>query len=246
MNLNSFKGGAVAAVLTAATLFATDVGAATMYEGTYDATSVNTNGNDHTVWLPGLFTGVSAYWQFAPNPGSFVVGANNATAQLSGTIQNNGVSNYQMQVDVSYELRNPNVPGDTTKNGGGAYDGTWSFFDIAKATITGIGDLSGLSLILSVYPDPQVEDIPFQLGEGANDKNSGLGASGWFSWETQISQIYIGPDAFDSKKHGDINLNLRLNPDSNIPDQVPLPAAAFLLIAGLGGLGGLRMYKRKS
>ena len=39
----------------------------TNYEGTYAATSVTTNGNQHTVWLPHLFESVSAYWQFAPD-----------------------------------------------------------------------------------------------------------------------------------------------------------------------------------
>jgi hypothetical protein len=242
MNMNFFKGGATAVILSAATLFGATADAATMYEGTYKATSVNTGGNDHTVWLPGLFGNVNAYWQFAPEDGKFKVGENNETAHLTGRIQNNVSTNLQMDVDVSYVLRTPNVPGDTVKQGGGTYDGTWSFFDISSAIMTGVGDLEGLTLTLSAFPNPDVEDIPFQLGDGANDKNGGLGGAGWFSWFVEVTDNYNGPDWFNSvdlgaKKHGDININLA---------PVPVPAAGLLLLAGLGGLGAMRMRKKAS
>ncbi|WP_299963275.1 PEP-CTERM sorting domain-containing protein [uncultured Roseobacter sp.] len=248
MRFDMMKAGAVAVTLTVGSLFGAEAQAATQYEGLYDATSVTTGSNDHSVWLPNLFNGASAYWQFAPDAGSLAVASGNSTADLTGTIQNNSVSNYQMNVDVSYALRNPNVPGDKVKTGGGNYDGTWSFFDIVSATLTGIGDLAGLTLTLSAFPDPLKEDIPFQLGEGANDKNAGLGASGWFSWTAAVDSSYTGPSAFASAqgKHGDINVNLALDDDGNNPSPVPVPGAGLLMLAGLGGLGAMRMRKRKN
>lgn len=241
MSIDFVKSGVMAVALSAAALFGGEAKAATMYEGVYEATSVTTNGNDHTVWLPGLFSGVDAYWQFASGPGQFKVGANNTTASLTGVIQNNVTSNYQMSVDINYGLRTPNVQGDTIKTGGGTNDGSWSFYDIVSATITGLGDLDGLILSLTAYPDPGVEDIPFQLGEGANDKNPGLGGAGWFSWVAVTDADYTGPTPINSaqtrQRHGDININL-------VP--VPLPAPVLLLLAGLGGLGTLRMRRKNA
>ena len=193
-----------------------------------------------------MFSGVNAYWQFAPENGKLAVGASNATAHLTGRIQNNVSTSYQMDVDVSFALREENEAGDTIKQGGGKYDGTWSFMDMTAATFTGVGALDGLVLSLSAFPDPSVEDIPFQLGEGANDKNTGLGGAGWFRWFAEVSEDYVGPSPFNSvdlgsRRHGDINLNLEL-----IPTPVPLPAAGMMLLAGLGGLGALRMRQKKS
>lgn len=239
MNFNYVKSGALAVALSAAAMFAGEAKAATMYEGTYKATNVMTSGNAHTVWLPGLFSGTSAYWQFVPGPGKFKVGTDNATASLIGTIENNGTSNYQMAIDINYALRTPNVQGDTIKTGGGTNDGSWSFFDIASATMTGIGDLQGLVLNLLAYPDPGVEDVPFQLGEGANDKNPGLGGAGWFSWVAVTDATYTGPSPINSVQtnagHGDININLT---------PVPLPAAGIMMLMGLAGFGTLRMRRK--
>ncbi|MFL4468914.1 VPLPA-CTERM sorting domain-containing protein [Tateyamaria armeniaca] len=223
--------------------------AVTIYSGSYEATSVTTGGNDHTVWLPGLFSGVGAYWQFASGTGDFVVGAGNATAMLDGRIDNNGNSNLQFDLDIDLVLRNPNAPGGGgTKDGGidggltpaerAALKSTWSFYDIQSATLTGVGVLDGLVMTMIGFPQAP-GDIPFQLGESANDKNQGLGVSGWFSWriDSQATNTnYVARPNGSSNSHGDININI---------SAVPLPSAGLLLIGGVGALGAIRARRKK-
>lgn len=248
MNLSVFKSVTAAVGISAAVLCASSAGAVvvspTDYEGSYAATSVTTGGNQHTVWLPNLFAGVNAYWQFVGGPGTFVVGVDNATATLDGVIQNNVESGYQFDLDVDYALRDPNEVG----TGGGKKGGidapldnsiidTWSFFDMTSATLTGLGDLAGLTLTLATFPD--LDKFPFQLGEGANDKDNGLGGANWFSWDVATDANYQGPSVSDSSgnQHGDINVQLT---------PVPLPAGGLFLIAGIAGLGAMRRRKATS
>lgn len=236
----------ISAVVTASSFVTLDsANAATIYEGQYDATSVTSNGNDHTVWLPNLFSGVSNYWQFASGSGDFSVSEGNATASLSGRIVNNGNADLFFDVDVQYALR---LSSGTSIKGGGFDSGadraaiidTWSYFDISAATLTGFGELGGLELSLTAFP-AQSQDIPFQLGESANDKNSGLGASGWFSWDISGSAAngFTANPNGNRNSHGDINLNLSVS-------EVPVPAAGLLMVGAIGALGALRRRRKKA
>jgi hypothetical protein len=238
MTFSMIKQSVVAIAIVAATAFGTGATAATDYEGVYDATSVNTNGNLHTLWLPDLFSSpsVNAYWQFVPNPGKFKVAAGNATAHLTGTIVNNVMNNLSMMVDIAYTLRNPNQPGTGGFKGGSgdvSDAANWSFFTMTLATLTGTGDLGGLQLSLT-----EIASVPFQLGDGANDKNPGLGASGWFTWvvDSQASNTTYSAQA--SPGHGDVNLNLKLAP-------IPLPATGILLVGAIGALGAAAARKKR-
>lgn len=241
----------ITAAVTASTFVTLDsANAAVMYEGQYDATSVTTNGNDHSVWLPNLFSGVSNYWQFETGAGDFSVGAGNATASLGGRIVNNGNADLTFDLDIQYMLRPNNAAGTSVKDFGFDYDqdaaeraaiiDTWSFFDISAATLTGFGDLAGLELSLTAFPTlPQ--DIPFQLGESANDKNTGLGASGWFTWDISGSAAngFTANPNGNGNRHGDINVNLNVA-------AVPVPAAGLLMMGAIGAMGALRRRKKKA
>ncbi|WP_300032094.1 VPLPA-CTERM sorting domain-containing protein [uncultured Roseobacter sp.] len=250
MNMNIFKAGAVAVAVSAMSLFATDADAATA-DG-FAATSVTTGGNDHTVWLPGLIGGVDAYWQFEGGAGSFVTRDDKASATLDGRIINNKDSMLQLDVAVEFNRLDPDQPGGGgTKNGGldsslsaaekQAIKDTWSFYDMTSATLTGVAGtlLDGLTLTLTSYPLAP-KDIPFQLGESANDKNQGYGGAGWFTWVATTTSDYAGPAVRSTGdtgagRHGDFNLNLTA---------VPLPAAGWMLIAAFGGLGVMRARKK--
>ncbi len=205
------------------------------YDGTYAATSVNTAGNDHTFWLNGLIDGgADNYWQFDGGSGVFTVAGDNATANLTGTIRNNVHATFALIVDVTFALRGLGDEGDIIPNNGtleykgsshGGDPSMWAFYDMTTASLTGADDLAGLLLSLTTFGPPA------QLGDGANDKNAGLGAAQWFSWTVEENTTKYAFESSTGRQHGDINLNL---------SPVPVPAAGLLLIGAIGSLGFAR------
>ena len=248
MNLSYLKGGCVAAVVATTALLGSNAQAAT-YTGDFDATSVNTGGNDHTFWFVGLLGETShdtanRYWQFDSDGGTF--SSDGATASLTGTIVNNVLAGYDFLVNVAFSYRGTGDDGD---NDGGVLDGdvdkkgsahggdpfTWDFYDMTSATLTGTGASSVGNWIELTQRGPV-----FQVGDGANDKSSGLGASGWFDW-TLYNKRYVtaAGDGKCNEGYGDINVNL-------VPSPVPLPAAGLLLIGAVGALGAAARRKSKT
>lgn len=228
---------------------------AATYTGDFDATSVNTGGNDHTFWFVGLLGETShdtanRYWQFDSDGGTF--SSDGATASLTGTIVNNVLAGYDFLVNVAFSYRGTGDDGD---NDGGVLDGdvdkkgsahggdpfTWDFYDMTSATLTGTGVISS-----GFWMELTQRGPVFQVGDGANDKSSGLGASGWFDWTLYrecVSVVATGSSAGgaceENSGYGDINVNL-------VPSPVPLPAAGLLLIGAVGALGAAARRKSKA
>ncbi len=113
-------------------------------------------------------------------------------------------------------------PNRTCVAGGPVEFDDWSFFHLTSGTAVGTGLLDGVAFDLFNKSGHNP-----QAGNGANAlENTDLGFSMWFDWmSTGVSEVN-GYHVVASG-NGDINSDL---------EAVPLPAAGWMLIAGLGGL----------
>lgn len=199
----------------------TAVMATSSFATVYHATNVTSGSQDHTFYFNPAIGGPNKHWQF-DGVGIFTVNGSGAgaTATLTGEIVQNGSPGNRFGVDLSFQgAAGPN--GSGLKCGGGCGDSAnWQFFQSITGSLTGLaGSVLGTVLDLS-----HRNGTPYpQLGNGANDKNSGYGFSTWFSVDGRSGQ------------YGDINLNL---------SPVPLPAGVILLLTGLAGLGAARRFKK--
>ena len=103
------------------------------------------------------------------------------------------------------------------------------------ATLEGTGSIAGM--LINLFVNDVNDEKPAQLGLGGSwfSGNTSLeGFATWLTWEVVDNG---GHTDFASSGSGDINWLLG---DSSTTTTVPLPAAGWLLIAGLGGLAAMR------
>jgi hypothetical protein len=109
--------------------------------------------------------------------------------------------------------------------------------NLTGGTLIGTGILAGLNLTVTRKPidGPWATQIGGSNGtnNGANNKNKNFGMANWFMINVTTATCRICSNnsviANLNGKQGDINIDL-------VP--VPVPAAGFLLIGGLGALAG--------
>ena len=221
--MNIFKTRHLAAALCVGILSLGSAHAATQNPGVYDASSVTTNHNDHTLWLPGVFGSGSNYWQFLDGASVFEVTEHGAVLDAVATQNGSGDGHREVRVHLTLDHAEE---GASIKCAWTSTCDTsdWDFFSYVSGTITGVSDdLAGLVL------DMMQHGPLAQLGTGANDKSGVFGFSSWFKLSAGDNNHYNGH--LDLSRHGDLNLELA---------PVPLPAAGWMLLAGFAGLAGLR------
>lgn len=158
----------------------------------------------HALWMPGIDTQLV----FEPDPGTFTEYAD-GTATLSGHAVRAGDAGTGFDVSVTLSGYTETAPAGSPKkelasgayaeNGGPVDTSTFTYYTTFSGTLTGFGNWAGASLTITrVGP-------AFQVGEGANNKNVGFGASAWFTWQvtSQPNGGYLQPTG-----QGDFNLDL--------------------------------------
>jgi hypothetical protein len=163
-------------------------------------------GTDHAVWLPGISTNLI----FFPEPGQWAEFPD-GTARLTGTVRSrtNLSSGFVIDVHLSGFQTNP-PPGSPKKdldssayvnNGGPVNPATWHYYTNFTGTLAGFGVYDGAVLnIMRTGP-------AWQVGFGANNKNTNFGASAWFTW-TVVQQRFLGPPLPNGQ--GDFNVDIRI------------------------------------
>ena len=102
---------------------------------------------------------------------------------------------------------------------------TWRYYELdTGGTLTGLSDMLGVTLTLDHKPADK--SLLFQVGEGANGKNLGMGLSGWFSYSSSNTSLIASGG-------GDINVDL-----------TPVPEPSTLALMGLG-LGAVVLRRRR-
>ncbi|MCP4203253.1 MAG: hypothetical protein GY769_15120, partial [bacterium] len=160
----------------------------------------------HAFWLPGISD------DFIFEPAGDFIPFDDGTALMTGTIRNLNNLNEAFEVDVQLSGRvdPPGVPPGSPKkelldsayseNGGPIDTSTFSYYTGLTGILTGIDDFQGAVL--------QIDRTgpAFQIGKGANNKNTNYGASAWFDWVV-LSQpddtSVVLPDG-----QGDINVDI--------------------------------------
>ncbi len=225
--------------------------AAPLAVGTYDA--LNYNGV-RAVWTPGgtptfnsksfvTGNGAGATWSFDPGSEFVYTGGK---ARLRGTATNVGQSALKFDFDLKFDVKESgNTPYCQQAGAGSMHDcsttdagidpSDWTFFSLTSALIQGSAGSHMAGLIYSFVSN---EKHAPQAGEAANAlEETGLGFSMWFNWTLggEATSEFAGLYDFNSYGKGDINIDLELNPGGG--GVIPLPAAGWLLLAGIGGLG---------
>ena len=159
---------------------------------------------EHAFYLPGISN------DFVFEPAGDFVPFNDGTATLSGTIRNLNNDAEAFTVDVQVWGRTDIAPAGSPKkelldsayseNGGPVDTSTFVYYTGLTGTLTGIDAFQGA--LIQITP----RGPAFQLGKGANNKNTNYGASSWFDWlvlSQPDDQNIVLPDG-----QGDINVDV--------------------------------------
>jgi hypothetical protein len=185
---------------------------------------------NHAIFLPGISTDLI----FVP-PGRMTQDREAGTARLTGRVVDAHDSTKIFDVDINFTGLSIMPPAGSPKrglrpnayieNGGPVDPSTWYYYTSFDLQLTGAGAFDG-----AVLQGTQRGPAP-QFGNGANDKNTRYGFSGWFDWVVVQQPTQGGPWAAGG---GDLNIDLQadcLCAEDSAPD------AAYTTNLGTGALG---------
>lgn len=206
------------------------------YSGTYLAQNAFPG---HGLWLPNFYEGATKKWSV--QSGTVTYDSDAGTLDLNGIVRNNGLTDLEFEFDFSLNELAVQPDQDpycgnysACKNASQDMKDNVKYFDFAVASLTGIGGaITGLVLDLEIMPADGSK--PPQFGYGANWYDAAFGYSNWFFWDV-VAEGQNPEGDYNLSGRGDMNLSLAV---------MPLPAGAWLMIAGLASLGALRRKARK-
>ncbi|MBX7052937.1 MAG: hypothetical protein K1X54_12935, partial [Flavobacteriales bacterium] len=166
------------------------------------------------MWLPGI-AGVSMFYVFDENGGTFTKDELNGTAHITGHVINTMNPEQGWDLDLKlYSQRNWtqwSALGRSYKDDyglAGEYYVDWTYYELdPTSTLTGTGLLSGSVLTLTHAPADYY--YGFQLGLAANNRNAEYGISGWFDYSGNVNGVF-------ESGHGDVNAETNCCPEQTI------------------------------
>ena len=231
------------AVTVAATLLLTAPAVASTLSpaanGTYTLSSAIGSGSDHSVWLT-VFT-QKKHRDFDFGEGASFVLDDDGALLTGDVFADNGreggfTINFEYTTDLPTYASADGEPTFKSENGSQENAST-SYLHLVSGQLTGFGVYENANFVATAFPDPENEAYATQLGFGANNKNDNLGLANWFTITAAADCTSWVCDQAEGEVRGDVNIDLA---------PVPLPAAGFLLLAALGGMGVAGRRARKS
>ncbi|MBL0314964.1 MAG: hypothetical protein IPP69_03985 [Flavobacteriales bacterium] len=166
------------------------------------------------MWLPGI-NGVSMFYVFDENGGTFTRDEVNGTAHITGHVIN--TMNAEQGWDLDLKLNSQRNWEDWSALGRSYKDDyglaanhylDWTYYELdPTSTLTGTGLLSGSVLTLTHAPADYY--YGFQLGQAANNRNAEYGISGWFDYSGTVNGVF-------ESGHGDVNAETNCCPEQMI------------------------------
>ncbi len=169
---------------------------------------------DISIWLPDLSSAGSDF-VFGSEPGTFTSDHASGEVTITGQVYNVNNQNQSWILNlILYDQQKWNV---WSSNGGSYKDDldlagdnylNWDYYKLSsESTLIGAGEFEGSELNLRHTPVDYT--YGFQVGLGANNRNSEYGISGWFFYEGTLNGDYT----FGS---GDLIAEIKCCPDQDI------------------------------